>query len=326
MKLYETDANNFNDYSSAEPDASIFQTSYWSDYMVSKGYKASFIEASDEHDTCLALSSLLLKKESFLSSKYTALAPHGFLINYYDEELFKTFHGLMSDYLKQERVSKLFIEPQVDKDNRMAEQMLEKLGYRKESDITVYEVDTAAHVNDLSDPNVILKVRVVKDDSVFRKLASSKEEKEDLKIFEYLKDHAAVYIASIDTVKSIRAIGESMAQNDAFIKEHRSDYKFVEQVNEKDNENSRLKKLQAAIENYSADPDIAAYCVSDFSDKCTVLFKMNIDKEDLFKAEKIIVDQICADCLNRGIIKVDSEENFAYAVPRQLLGRYSLKI
>ena len=51
-----------------------------------------------------------------------------------------------------------------------------------------------------------------------------------------------------------------------------------------------------------------------------------IDKEDLFKAEKIIVDQICADCLNRGIIKVDSEENFAYAVPRQLLGRYSLKI
>ena len=53
---------------------------------------------------------------------------------------------------------------------------------------------------------------------------------------------------------------------------------------------------------------------------------MNIDKDDLFKAEKIIVDQICADCLNRGIIKVDSEENFAYAVPRQLLGRYSLKI
>ncbi|MBQ2584686.1 MAG: peptidoglycan bridge formation glycyltransferase FemA/FemB family protein, partial [Erysipelotrichaceae bacterium] len=102
MKLYETDANNFNDFSSAEPDASIFQTSYWSDYMVSKGYKASFIEASNEHDTCLALSSLLLKKESFLSSKYTALAPHGFLINYYDEELFKTFHGLMADYLKQE--------------------------------------------------------------------------------------------------------------------------------------------------------------------------------------------------------------------------------
>ena len=54
-----------------------------------------------------------------------------------------------------------------------------------------------------------------------------KEEKEDLKIFEYLKDHAAVYIASIDTVKSIRAIGESMAQNDAFIKEHRNDPQFI---------------------------------------------------------------------------------------------------
>ena len=190
MKLHETDAIHFNDYASAEPDSTIYQTSFWSDYMDIRGYSPVFIEACDDSDTCIGLSSLLLKKESFVSSKLAAYAPFGFLINYYDESQFREFEDMLEGYLRQKKVSKLIIEPQVDDGERLVSKMLEDLGYVKEEDLSIYEENIKDHVDALNDLNIVLKIRCTDDISVLESLASGKEDKEKLKIFDCLSKHA----------------------------------------------------------------------------------------------------------------------------------------
>ncbi len=326
MKLHETDVNHFNEYAYAEPDSTIYQTSFWSDYMVTKGCSPVFIEACDDNDTCIGLSSLLLKKESFVSGKLTAYAPFGFLINYYDEALFTEFEDMLEGYLRQKKVSKLIIEPQVDDSENLVRKMLENLGYVRENDLSIYEENVEDHVDGLNDLNIILKIRCTDDISVLESLASGKEDREKLKIFDCLKKHAKCYVAQLDSFKSLRAIENSLADNEAFISEHRNDYKFVEAIADRENENKRLKKLFNVIKRQNEDPDVTAICVSDFSDKCSIIFSMSRDKEDLFHTEKAIIDQICADCKNRGIIRIDSKSEFTYSREKKLLGRFSLKI
>ncbi|MCR4856554.1 MAG: aminoacyltransferase [Erysipelotrichaceae bacterium] len=329
MKLHETDVKHFNDLAKAEPDSTIYQTSFWSDYMVAKGYDAAFLEATDDQDICQGLTLLLMKKESVFSRGLSAYAPYGILFNYYDGSSFRQFHELFVGYLKQKKVNKLIIEPQVDADNRKICKLLEELGYEKESDLSVFEVFPDHHVNAISDPNVILKIRCEDNAATLNKLAE-KNDKENLKIYENLKGHALNYIAQLDCFKSRRAIEESLTALNDYVSEHKDDYKFVEDVAEKEKQISDLKKLFNTIiryeQKYSQDPDIAAYCVSLFSDKSTIMFRLSSDKDDLFHAEKEIIDQICADSLNRGIIRVDSGERFCYSSERKLIGRYVLKI
>ena len=327
MKLYETDVKRFNDLVKAEPDATIYQTSFWADYMVQNGYKPLFLEMRDDKEICQGLSMLLLKKESFFSNKLTAYAPLGFLINWYDSSAFTAFHELLVRYLKENRVNKLIIEPQVDQNDLPAKKMLEEAGYVKEGDLSVYEVDPVIHQNALCDPNIVLKIRSEESRTIFEKFAE-KNDAENLKIFDSLKGHALSYIACLDRLKSRRSLEENLSNLENYISQHKNDYKFVEDIAEKENQVRHLKKVLNAVNRFEGpqDPDIAAVCVSLFSDKCTIMFKTGIDTEDLFHAEKEIIDQICTDCLNRGIIKIDSGERFYYSSERKLLGRYSLKI
>ena len=326
MKIRETDAKRFNDFSCAEPDTSIYQTSFWSDYKAEKGYSPAFIEAVDDNELVSGLGMYLAKKESFFSSKLSATVPHGFLINYYDEGLYRAFHKQLLTYLNEHRITSLLIEPPVDENAVLVEKMLKDLGYQKKEDNSIFEENTSEHVNDLSDPNIILKIRREKDENALEALCSDKEEKEKLKVFRHLKGHAAIYFARLDSFKSERAIKENMAEASSFIEEHKNDYKFSEEVSVKEKEIQRLKKLSAVIKKLPEDPDLSAICVSEFSDKCSIIFKVSNDKEDLFHTEKAIIDQICADCQNRGIIKIDSEKSFAYSKERKLLGRFLLKI
>ncbi len=330
MKLHETDIRRFNQLVSAEPDSTIYQTSFWADYMVSKGNRAVFLEADDDSGTCVALCMLLIRKESFLSSKNAAYAPFGFLINYYDEALVRKFHEALLGWLNQEKVAKLVIEPQIDLGDNSVRRVLEDLGYEKEEDLSVYEERVNTHEDLLSDPNVILRIRCIDDNSVFAKFAKDKNEKEDLRIFDCLQNHSKAYVATLDGYKSRRAIEENISQCEQFIRVHKDDYKFIDSIGEKEDEVRNLKKIFNAINKYEkdlgTDPDIAAVCVCDFSDHLTIMFKMSLDKENLFSTEKEIVDHICADCKNRGIIKIDSGDPFVYGEERKLLGRYVLEI
>lgn len=330
MKLHETDISKFNELVSAEPDSTIYQTSFYSDQMVAKGYRAVFLEAEDDSDICVALCMLLIKKESLLSSKLSAYAPFGFLINYYDEALLRQFHQMLTGYLKHEKVSKLIIEPQVPFGNHSVEKILNDLGYEKKEDLSIYAEDVLLHEDELSDPNVVLKIRCIDDDSILRKLITNKKESDKLKLFENLKEHGLCYVAQLDGFKSRRALEESIGECEQYIKVHKDDYKFVEAVAEKENEAKQLKKVFNTINRFEnelkEDPDIAALCIADFSDHYSIMYKVNLDKEDLFHCEKEMIDQICADCQNRGIIKVDSVDPFIYSKEKKLLGRYELKI
>ena len=326
MKLHEIDAKQFNEFSFAEPDTSIYQTSFWSDYMVSKGAKASFLELEDEAGICQGVGLLLKKKGSFFSGKLTGHVPHGFLINYYDRKTVMSFHELLTDYLKKENISSLRIEPPLKAEETAVAKLLDELGYKKESDSFLYETDVASHVEGLHDTNIILKICRIEDASAFRSLSSGKKDEDKLKLFECLKDHGICYGAKLDLEKSERAIKESVGQLEEYISEHRNDYKFVEDIAEKENEIKRLKNLYSALRRYKEDPFVYAVCLSRFSDICTILFKMSDSEDDIFDAERQIIDQICADCKNRGIIRIGSKEEFAYSKKVAYLGSYTLKI
>ncbi len=326
MKLHEIDAKQFNELSFAEPDTGIYQTSFWSDYMVSKGCQASFLQFSNDAGICQGVSLLLKKKASFLSGKFTGYVPHGFLINYFDRKSVLEFHELLLEYLKKENISTLHIEPPLKAEQTTVGKFLEELGYKKESDSFQYEEDVAAHVEGLHDTNIVLKICRVEDASVFASLSSGKKDQDKLKLFECLKDHGICYAAKLDLEKSDRAIKESIAGHEQFISEHRNDYKFVEAIAETENEIKRLKGLYSAMRRYQNDPFVYAVCLSRFSDICTILFKMSDTEEDIFDAERQIIDQICADCKNRGIIRVGSKMEFAYAKKVPYLGNYTLKI
>ena len=107
MKLHEIDAAKFNNLLTAEPDTNIFQSSYWADYEVDNGYKALFVEAYDEVGSCDGLGMFLLKKMSLLSNRLSAYAPHGYLINYYDDRKVEEFNDLLIPFLRDRNIAKL---------------------------------------------------------------------------------------------------------------------------------------------------------------------------------------------------------------------------
>ena len=327
MKLHEIDAKTFNELSFAEPDTGIFQTSFYADYMVTKGYRASFLQCIDDAGICQGLCLLLKKKKSFFSKKYSAYVPHGYLINYYDNDVLKGFHELLIDYLRKENVSRLFIEPPLKEEEKTLLSLLQDLGYQKTEDLCQYEETVASHVEGLHDTNIILKIERIEDTSAFASLSSGKkEDAEKLRLFECLQDHGICYAAKLDLEKSRRAIKESIEELEKFIDANKDDYKFFSQIKEKENEIDRLKGLGNAMRRYDDDPYVYALCLSRFSDFCTILFKMSGPQGDIFDAERQIIDQICADCKNRGIISIGSSMEFPYAGKVPYLGRFVLKI
>ncbi|MCR4634266.1 MAG: aminoacyltransferase [Erysipelotrichaceae bacterium] len=327
MKLHEIDAKTFNELSFAEPDTCIFQTSFYADYMVGKGYQASFLEYIDDAGICQGLCLLLKKKESFLSRKYSAYVPYGFLINYYDVDILRGFHELLIGYLRKENIAKLIIEPPLKEKENTVLSLLQDLGYQKTEDLCRYEEPVASHVEGLHDTNIVLKIERIEDASAFAVLSSGKKEEADkLRLFDCLQDHGICYAAKLDLEKSRRAIKESIEELEKFINANKDDYKFLAQIKEKENEIDRLKGLGTAMRRFDEDPYVYALCLSRFSDICTILFKISGQQGDIFDAERQIIDQICADCKNRGIISIGSSMEFPYAKKVPYLGRFILKI
>ena len=330
MELREIDVKRFNNLASAEPDSSIYQTSWWSDYLVDKGAQAMFIEADDNAGSCVALTMLILKKESFISGKYTAYAPFGYLINYFDEPLLSEFHELLIKYLKDHKISKIEIEPQVNENNSLVLKALSRNGYVKSDDLCRYELDIDKYVITSNDLNIIIKMRSCDDTDIINILSSGKEAKEYLDVFAHIKDHATIYAARIDSEKTKRTIKESVREIRESIDEHADDYKFAEKNAEKELEIRQLRKKYTALEKFEKsqgeNPYVAAICISDFSDKCTIMFKLNIDDDEMFNVEKIIIDQLCQDYKVRGVKRIDSRSSFYGSKVNPLIGRFTCKI
>ena len=93
MRIVEIKIDEFNEYSKNHPLGTFYQSSEYAKIMADNGFEYEYVAMIDETKDIVA-ASLILYKKIGLFFKY-AYAPRGFLIDYQDEKLIKTFIKLL---------------------------------------------------------------------------------------------------------------------------------------------------------------------------------------------------------------------------------------
>lgn len=335
MKIATISAELFNQLALAEPHSTIFQSTYYANYMLENGYHPLFLQALNEHDTCIGLTMLLLKKKSFISRKNIALCPNGYLVNFYDKEELIDFDTQLRQYLKQnENVDTLIIEPNIFLDDNASSLYLkhafENIGYRKLEDIDYYEIETRKHKRIETNKNVSFDfVLVDNDSSIMEKYVDS--ENEYLKLFDTLKKHGRLFEIRLDSFRTKSSLRKNIDENNEYIRLYKDDLKFAKSVKEKTDENSFMNTLLAAIARYEKNlgdnPGLALCFVTDFSDQHLLQFVISRDqKDDLFEIDVVIINNLIERFKIEGIDRLGSFHQIPGGIKKQMLGRYSVNL
>ena len=142
MKIVQLSIVEFNNYIKTNPLSSFHQTINYAWFMAEQGYDYELIGYKDDKDNILAASLILLKKLNIFY-KY-GYAPKGFLIDYYNKKLLKSFTEAICKYYAKRKVVFLKINPEIfvadidinnkqKKSNKNIEisKTLESIGYKK---------------------------------------------------------------------------------------------------------------------------------------------------------------------------------------------------
>lgn len=108
MMIIELNEDQFRSYARFHSNRNYFQTVEFANMYELYGYKKLYVGLVDDNNNLIAASLLLLNK--IKGYKY-AYAPRGFLIDYNDMELFKTFTIMLKNYLKRIKVVFVKVDP-----------------------------------------------------------------------------------------------------------------------------------------------------------------------------------------------------------------------
>lgn len=108
MMIIELNEEQFRSYANFHSNRNYFQTVEFANMYELYGYKKLYVGLIDDNNNLIAASLLLLNK--IKNYKY-AYAPRGFLIDYNDMELFKTFTIMLKNYLKRIKVVFVKVDP-----------------------------------------------------------------------------------------------------------------------------------------------------------------------------------------------------------------------
>ena len=108
MIIIELNEEQFRSYANFHSNRNYFQTVEFANMYELYGYKKLYVGLVDDNNNLIAASLLLLNK--IKNYKY-AYAPRGFLIDYNDMELFKTFTIMLKNYLKRIKVVFVKVDP-----------------------------------------------------------------------------------------------------------------------------------------------------------------------------------------------------------------------
>ena len=112
MKIIELRQDEFNKFTDKFMLSSIYQTSEYADVMSKQKFEVQLIGMINDIDTLVAASLILIEK---LGKFKYAYAPRGFLIDYTDLNLLKTFTNEIKKYLKKQNVMAIKICPLIAK-------------------------------------------------------------------------------------------------------------------------------------------------------------------------------------------------------------------
>ena len=115
MLLREITNEEFNQFTLNFNQKSIYQTSEYAFVMNEQNFDSIFLGLEDENKMIIAASLVLIENSN--GFKY-AYAPRGFLLDYDNQDLFKTFTKLIKNYLKRIKVMGIKINPIIYKEKR----------------------------------------------------------------------------------------------------------------------------------------------------------------------------------------------------------------
>ncbi len=150
MKIKELTIQAFTEYTKNSPLKNYMQSEEYARFMGEHKFNYDYIGLVDDAD-CIVGASLILWKKIGLRDKY-GYAPKGFLINYYDENLFRTFTDLLKEYYEKKNFVFIKIDPEIvvsEIDNKTYEananpnmrlkQDIQRFGYLKLKDNLYFE-------------------------------------------------------------------------------------------------------------------------------------------------------------------------------------------
>lgn len=150
MKIKELTVQAFNMYAQNSPLKNYMQTEEYARLMGEFKYNYDYIGLVNEQNTIVA-ASLILWKKIGLNMKY-GYAPKGFLLNYYDESLFKVFTSKITEHYQKKGLCFIKINPEIvvaeidnktyelrDNPNMRLKQEIQRFGYLKLKDNLYFE-------------------------------------------------------------------------------------------------------------------------------------------------------------------------------------------
>lgn len=111
MKIVELSNNEFDEYAKVHPLSNYCEASKYALVMTDYGYSYDYIGMVDDSNRIQA-AALILTKGIKGNIKY-GYSPKGFLINYYDKEILRTFLNLLTEYYKKKDFIFIKFNPEI---------------------------------------------------------------------------------------------------------------------------------------------------------------------------------------------------------------------
>ena len=334
MKISEISGERFNELAFAEPNTSIYQSTYFANYMAKQDYKSIFIEASNSNDICTSLAMILLKKKSFLSRKNTAYCPYGYLTNYYDSKDFQEFHKALLKYLKKHyHVSSIIIEPFIEvkgseEDNHL-KYFIENTGYNKINDLHIYRTNIKKYKKLDINKNLFFIFGINKERN-FIQTFTNNDQMDYLDLYEAFNTYGDVYQVALDSFRTKTSIKNNIEENNSFITTHTDDYKYAKTIEQKSKENDYLNAMLTMINKYEnaygVNPVLGASFVIDYADNHQHIFTINKDENNLFYIEEALMNNIVSTLKKQGVNSLLSLNEIRESEKVDLLGQYMIEL
>jgi len=327
MKLIEITGEEYNLLAKTEPFASFYQTSDYGDYMRIFNHNPIYVKYINNVGNCVALSMFLLKKETIITTRYTAYAPFGFLVNYYDEDALTSFNDELKVFLKGKKVNKIVIKPRIAY-NDFVHNSLMKLNYRRSDDNHLYVINVEDHEEKKFNKNLIFKFKQLDENTTdFDHILLSYENEET---YNALKHCADLYINQLDSTRSLNNLNESLKDDEKFIQRHKNDPKYEQKINAKLADIKDIKKIISQInkieKTLGKDPILCISLIYKFNDEYYMLFIENKDEKDIFDSDNYLVNKLLSEAHDKGYQELVSLDYFPQAEMINLIGEYYLNI
>ena len=233
MKLKELTNQEFKEFTIKYNNETFYQTPEYGFVMNDEGFDSIFLGLVD--NDIILCATLILKKDKY------AYSPRGFLINYNDIDLLKTFTTEIKKYLSKIGVIALKIAPNIYKDNDTAFNNLKSVGFKHmgfnnefESYLPRYEA-----ILDINSPYYILFKNIKKEfktkirsaeklgikvykgninDLEYLYKHTVNKDKKELNYFKnilnFFKDDAEIYYTKLDTVKYLKLCTKNLQKQE----------------------------------------------------------------------------------------------------------------